>query len=134
MSLIACACLLGREPERTDEVQWVWPVAIREASSKELTQEAERLKKVLGVGLDILYAKQNPVCCIWLEIDNWLPNPGEPGYIIVIQGGGARVLATSPKELKSAIDAIEKNITTRDGKAFLPAGIISSYAIARTQS
>ena len=65
----------------------------------------------------------------WVEVDGWTPDPGEDGYVAVIQPGGAYVRASNDAQLLEAIRNIEKTIIKKDEKVFLPTGILTSYRL-----
>lgn len=104
-------------------VPWTFPVGIGKRMEKTLRPSALRLSKILKQdGISVL--EDNPICSFWLEIDGWHPNPGQPGYVIILQGGGAVVRATDLVQLDLAIDRIEATKVVRDGKVCLPSNLL----------
>src|SRR4051812_37001161 len=53
--------------------------------------------------------ERNPVCCIWIEVTGWVPNPGEPGYFIINQGGGSIISASDDEQLRKAVERFRKS-------------------------
>lgn len=90
---------------------------------------AQRIANALGVKL-ILKQNVNPVCCIWLEVIHWTPNPGHGGYIINNQSGGSLISASDEEQLEAAVDRFIASIRTIDGNPHVPMGILTNYRIA----
>ena len=69
-------------------------VMIPQGASVELERLAKEIAKTIGAA-SVGRAEQNPVCCVWLEINHWTPNSGSPGFIIVNQPGGTLIQASN---------------------------------------
>ena len=114
---------------------WPYPISIPKSQQAELEESAQRLAKVFDVKGQttgdhfIWVAEENPVCCLRLRIDPWTPNPGQAGYVILIQPGGAIVTAVDLKQMDAAIDRLEKIRTIKDGQVYLPIGLITNYRV-----
>ena len=110
---------------------WTFPIAVSRTANHEMKQAAVSLANALGQDRPILVDK-NPVCCFWLEVDEWAPNPNEPGYIINIQAGGAIIRATSEAQLQKAVEKVKSISLTEGGKVKLPTGVlITSYPVLK---
>ena len=77
--------------------------------------------------------KVNPVCCVWLEISGWTPNPGEPGYVIINQGGGSLIRAANEKQLQAAVARFIASIDKTGKEIRVPLGLLTSYPIAKVK-
>lgn len=114
-------------------VPWVLPVMFPQSASPSHKASAERLSKSLGQEV-ASPAVKNPVCCFWIEIDHWLPNPGQPGYVIILQKGGAVVRATDEEQLERAVAQIDSLRQVVAGKVLLPTNVLlSSYPVVQTE-
>lgn len=71
----------------------------------------------------------NPTCCIWIEVTGWTPNPGEPGYFIINQGGGSIISASDEEQLKKAVEQFTKSIRKGPSGVEVPVGMMTSYRI-----
>ena len=76
-------------------------------------------------------ADRNPVCCVWLEITGWLPNPGQPGYIIVNQRGGSMIQASDGEQMRLAVERFAATAKRSADHVAVPAGLLTNYEIAR---
>lgn len=103
-------------------------VAIPTGASAAHKAAAKEIATTLGVRF-MGEMKYNPVCCVWVEITKWIPNPGEPGYIIVNQNGGSIVSASDEQQLRAAVERLKKSIRTIDGVVEVPLGLLTSYPI-----
>jgi hypothetical protein len=112
-------------------VQWLYPVAYPQSADKTVESAAGRLSQGLGLAIEPIKAKQNPGCCFWLRIEDWIPNPGTDGFVIIVQPGGAQLLAASANSMKNAVDHIERVKHVQDGKVFLPTGLMTSYKVVQ---
>ncbi|QDT97559.1 hypothetical protein [Gimesia aquarii] len=111
-------------------VTWPWQVAVNQSSTPEIQAAASRLSKSLKSKWGSIYkANKNPGCCLWIEVGTWTPNPGEPGYLIVIQPGGALLMSTNTKQLNLAIDRLTKIKRIQGENTMLPVGVITSYPV-----
>ncbi|WP_417391759.1 hypothetical protein [Gimesia sp.] len=111
---------------------WPWPVALPTDSSAEIKTAANQLAKTLNSPLGVHQTDQNPGCTLWLEVGSWKPNPSTPGYLILIQPGGGRIIASDVQQLQLAVDQLKQKKRVRDGKTELPVGLITSYPIHPT--
>ena len=80
----------------------------------------------VGVGT-VSVMEKNPVCCIWLEVTGWTPNPGEPGYFVINQAGGSIISASDEEQLQKAVERFKKSIRKSADGAEVPLGMMSSY-------
>lgn len=137
--LVICTAVRGADPvakensgtpganEQAKSVVFGMPVAVPPDASNEMKEQAERLSKILGHQENsVIFVKENPTCCFWME--GWSPNPGEDGYVVIIQPGGGRIIASSMAALKRAIDHIERVRSPKTGA--VPIGVLTSYAVA----
>jgi hypothetical protein len=90
---------------------------------------AQELANALGIE-SIVTAKRNPVCCVWLEITAWTPNPGTPGYIIINQPGGSLISASDEKQLKIAVQRFKHTIVGIGKEAEVPNGLLTSFPVS----
>ncbi|QDT42841.1 hypothetical protein Pan241w_29300 [Gimesia alba] len=116
-------------PQHTKYTNWPWPVAIPKTSSPEIISAAARLTKSLNNPLNVLQVTQNPGCALWLEVGSWKPNPSTPGYLILIQPGGGRIIASNLEQLQLAIHQLKQKTRIHDGKTELPVGVITNYSL-----
>jgi len=72
---------------------------------------------------------RNPVCCIWLEIGNWTPNPGGPGYVVVIQPGGAVIRASTDAQMTLALERLKQVRRIEGERVLLPLGLFTNYPV-----
>ncbi|QDT26655.1 hypothetical protein Enr10x_19650 [Gimesia panareensis] len=117
------------ESSEPDYTAWPWPVALPPDSSPEIKAAANRLTKSLNNPLANLQTERNPVCALWLEIGTWKPNPSTPGYLILIQPGGGRIIATDLQQLERAIEQLNQQKRIRNGMTELPIGVLTSYPL-----
>ena len=109
-------------------IEWKLPVALSEKASERVRSAAIRLAKSLGQEA-VASVRVNPVCTLWVETDHWKPNPGDEGYIILVQAGGAIIRASSDEQVERAVAELEKHIIVQGGVHFLPTGLITSYLV-----
>jgi len=69
----------------------------------------------------------NPVCCVWIEITGWTPNPGGGGYIIVNQPGGSIISASDVDQLRPAVERFKKSLRAHNG--LVPVGLLTNYPL-----
>ena len=112
-----------------ESTQWPWGVAILKSSSPDVETAASRLARTLKNRINVLKTEKNPGCCIWLDVGSWRPNPSEPGYLVIVQVGGAMVLASDVKQLDGAIRRLEKVRRVEKDKVFLPVGVLTNYTV-----
>ena len=117
------------ENRETQNVAWLLPVAVPRAQASQLATKASELREVLQVQLSVLEVDENPGCCIWLEVGLWSPEPDRPGYLVIIQPGGARLIASNIEQLDAAIDAIRNVMEVDEGQVLLPVGILTNYRV-----
>jgi hypothetical protein len=113
---------------------WAFPVMVRKSADDQAKSLAEELAKALGQNYSVMQSQENPTCDFWIEVDHWVPNPGEPGYVIVIQPGGAYIRASDDAQLKTAVAKIKALAIHRDKEVYLPIGILSSYPSIKVRS
>lgn len=69
------------------------------------------------------------MCCIWMEISNWTPNPGAPGYIMVNQSGGSVVSASNQEQLVLAVKRLKQEMQGKGAEAKVPQGLLTNFPI-----
>ena len=53
--------------------------------------------------------------------------------MIVIDGGGGWLRATSVEQLEQAIKRLESASVVKDGKTYLPQGILTNYSVSKAK-
>ncbi len=96
------------------------------ANKKILKPHVERIAKLIGIKSAFPSAR-NPVCCVWVELTDWRPNPGNHGYIINNQPGGSVIQASNEEQLKLAIKRFESSITSGKDGIQVPVGLMTNY-------
>lgn len=124
-----CGCQ-SEKPQQASYVRWSYPVALSKEAPEELNKLAVDLGESLGNRVP-LRATSNIVCCFWIELDQWKPNPMEAGYIVTIHPGGAVVRATDLEQMRSAIDAIKRVLKVEHGEVMLPLGVLTNYPVVK---
>ena len=104
-------------------------VGIPKNATAQQRAAAEKLARQFGITVSAL--DTNPVCCVWLELSTWRPNPGADGYIIVHQAGGTLITASSQQQLDAAVERFIKSSRERDGKREAPIGLMTSYEVLK---
>jgi hypothetical protein len=104
-------------------------VGIPKGASAEQRAAAEKLGREFGITVSVL--DTNPVCCVWLELRAWRPNPGTDGYVIIHQPGGTLITASSQRQLDAAVERFIKSLRVRDGKREAPVGLMTSYEVVK---
>ncbi len=136
-SLAAVAALVAAlapaaEPRRKDGDDFVRPFPIV-AVPAGATAAHKAQAKIVADAMDVRVVsemKTNPVCCVWVDITGWTPNPGEPGYVIINQSGGSIISASNEDQLRAAVERFRKT-GRKKGKEFeVPLGLLTSYRIA----
>ncbi|MCE9553055.1 MAG: hypothetical protein K8T91_06710 [Planctomycetes bacterium] len=113
------------------EIDYIRPfpvVMIADRSNRPLKDAADDVAKAIDVKL-VGESKTNPVCCVWIEISNWAPNPGQAGYWIVNQPGGSLISASNAEQLKLAVERFKAAIRQRNGHAEVPLGVLTNYPV-----
>ncbi len=129
---LVIAATRAAEPTAKPGPEFVQPfpiVAVAQDASEVQKASARKIADAVGVRA-VSVMKKNPVCCIWLEVTNWTPNPGEPGYFIINQGGGSLISASDEEQLKKAVEQFKKSIRNGANGTEVPVGIMTSYRIA----
>src|SRR5690606_36460798 len=130
-ALTGCVCsainnsVLDGPAARNGYTEWVYPVAVRAEAEEVLKAQAKEYSDILGDD-GVIELTANPVCCFWIEIDGWKPNPGNARYLFQIQDGGAILLATDREQLTLAADRLKAELRWKDGIILLPKGIITN--------
>jgi len=110
-----------------------WPLAITTSNddNQELLAEyARRVGRIVGANISFIVRQdRNPVCAIWIEIDRWTPNPGEPGYSIFIQPGGMIVRASNAQQMELALERLGKMRRVEHDAILMPVGVATNYPI-----
>jgi len=104
-------------------------VGVPKSATAEQRSTAERLGREFGMVVSTL--DTNPVCCVWLELRHWRPNPGEDGYVIVHQPGGTLITASTQQQLDAAVERFIKSSRKRNGKREAPVGLMTSYEVVK---
>src|SRR5438045_2737286 len=76
-------------------------IGIPKSTTAEQRAAAEKLGREFGITISTF--DTNPVCCVWLELRAWRPNPGTDGYVIIHQAGGTLITASSQQQLDAAV-------------------------------
>ena len=104
-------------------------IGIPKSATAEQHAAAEKLGREFGITVSTL--DTNPVCCVWLELRVWRPNPGTEGYVIIHQAGGTLITASSQQQLDAAVERLVKSSRKRDGKREAPVGLMTSYEVVK---
>jgi hypothetical protein len=107
-------------------------VMLSEAKDDDLEGPAKEIARVLGIKA-IARAKSNPVCCVWVEISHWTPNPGAPGFFILNQPGGSIISASDLEQLTAAIARLKASVREHAGRIEVPMGLMTSYPVISRQ-
>src|SRR5262245_10980911 len=140
---VICLILLSTRPSRAESqqqntqdaqyVMWPWPVATSEKATSEQRQIVAELNSVLDRKGGILLQKDSPGCCLWVDIVNWKPNPGQDAYIVLIEGGGGWIRATNSEQLRLAIHRLEGVALRKNGGTHLPIGLLTNYPLVSSE-
>ena len=103
-------------------------VGLPDNADKDHQALADEVAKAIGSKL-ILKQKSNPICCVWLEISLGTPNPGEPGYIIVNQGGGSLIMASDVEQLRKAVARFKGSLRKVKDGVEVPEGVMTSFPV-----
>lgn len=107
-----------------------FPMVIYDRDDEELLRPyAERIAKLIGTTA-VQASDHNPVCCVWIEITGWTPNPGSGGYIINHQPGGSLIQASDEDQLRLAIERFEATATRNGDRLEVPMGILTNYIVS----
>ena len=108
---------------------WSYGIATDQKQEPDLEKRFVRLQKALGAPLTTQYeCKRNPVCCLWVTF--WKPNPSGDGYLILVQPGGAILMASDLTQFERAIERIEAEAVRKANEVHLPVGVMTSYPVA----
>jgi hypothetical protein len=119
------------ETSPAEAVEYIrpFPVVMYDSADEQLLAPyAQCVAKRIGSEV-VQAAPRNPVCCVWIELSNWVPNPGVSGYIINNQPGGSVIQASNEEQLRLALDRFESSMKTQDGKVKVPAGLMTNYHV-----
>lgn len=132
LAILVNATTHAAEPTAKPAAEFVRPfpiVAVGHGASDAQKGAAKEIADAVGIrGVSMM--EKNPVCCIWVEVTGWTPNPGNPGYFIINQGGGSIISASDEEQLKKAVEQFKKSIRKGPDGVEVPAGMITSYRIA----
>ena len=104
-------------------------IVMYDSANEELVRpHAERIANLIGTKI-VQASPRNPVCCVWIEITGWTPNPGNRGYIINNQPGGSIIQASDADQLRLAVDRFESAATRYDDHVELPTGLLTNYNV-----
>jgi hypothetical protein len=101
-----------------------------DSAHKKLAQE---IAEAIGTKA-VAESKSNPVCCIWVEMNGYVPNPGDRGYVIINNGGGSLVSAADLNQLRAAVARFKKSIRRVDGNVEVPIGMLTNYRVVTETS
>jgi hypothetical protein len=128
LSLIAANTNGGEDD--AEYVRWPWPIACSEKMPEEVVSRLDTLREIIGVKLRPQSShKSNPVCCLWVEVGTWNPNPGRAGYVLIIQPGGGILIATNLKQLDIAITRLKEMRKIEDSEVRLPVGLSTNFQV-----
>ena len=119
-SLIPCPA--WSRPTASDAAKytrWSFPIAVSSSASAELHAVAQDVANLLGQP-SLLEVPTNPICCFWVQIDSWQPNPHTPGYVIIVQDGGAVLTASNIEQARLAVTALRRIARVSKGQVSLP--------------
>jgi hypothetical protein len=103
-------------------------VGVSTDADDDVKSAASEIASAIRVDL-VIEGKTNPVCCVWIEISRWTPNPGTPGYIIVNQPGGSIITASNAEQLRLAVKRFKESIRVNDGEIQVPTGLLTNYSV-----
>ena len=119
----------AKEPEFT---QLVPLVALDARADADLLAAAKEIATAMGDKIGVIQVHGNPVCCVWIELNNWgEPNPGAAGYVIVNQPGGSVITVSDKKQLKEAVARFKKSIRKKNGKTEVPLGLMTNFPVVK---
>lgn len=134
--IVAVTCAAGMaEPVKTDEpkvkAEFGPPfpmVMIPRTADDKLESLAKQVAAAIGVQT-VGRSDYNPVCCVWIQIVPWIPNPGTGGYLIINQSGGSIIQASDIDQMKEGVTRFKSSIRMNDGKAEVPMGMLTNYPV-----
>lgn len=134
VAALVIAASRAAEPTTKPADEFVRPYAIVGLSTSATESEKAAAKEIAdAIGSTALSPMdRNPTCCVWIEISRWTPNPGEPGYFIINQGGGSIISASNEEQLRKAIARFKKSIRKTSNGVEVPAGMMTNYRIVTT--
>jgi hypothetical protein len=124
--LVGAFVLAADKPGDSIEYGRIFPIVMyHETDAKDLRPFAEEVAKSLDPGRPpvVQASPRNPVCCVWLEITHWTPNPGKPGWIIINQGGGSIISASDTKQMKLAVEKFKSTARRVNDGTEAPLGL-----------
>jgi hypothetical protein len=115
----------------TTYVRWTWPVATSKDKGEQLASRIAHLNELLkGVIEPQTDHDANPGCCFWVQVSDWRPNLDEAGaYVVIIQRGGALLMATDIAQLDAAIERIANERIAKGDHVYLPLGLLTNYFV-----
>ncbi len=134
--IVAAMCAAGiagpattSQPEVKAEFGPPFPmVRIPRTTDDKLKSLAKQIAVAIGVP-PVGRLDYNPVCCVWIQIVPWVPNPGTGGYLIINQPGGSIIQASDIDQMKQAVERFKSSIRMHDGKAEVPMGMLTNYPV-----
>jgi hypothetical protein len=103
------------------------PVVTNVELGKEVNDEIIDFMKYSGndMGDKVIVSDNNPVCCFYIMMHR--PSPSTDGFVIIHQGGGTLMIASSEKQIEAGIISMKKGMILVNGKPQFPIGVISGY-------
>lgn len=132
--LVGAACIASMQAEEppaktSDEFVRPFPiVGIARGANDAQKAAAKQIADAIGAAL-VTESDRNPVCCVWMEVSGWVPNPGVPGYYIINQGGGSIISATDDDQLAKAVERFKKSLRKAKTGVEVPVGMMTNYPI-----
>lgn len=133
LSVFATSICYASEPIPVTYQEWRFPIALNKDSTSELKKVADEVSGHLGQKI-VLLVDANPICCLWLELDSWKPQPCQDYYILHFEKGGAYIKATSIEQMKLAVVRLKEIVKRKDGTVSVPIGMVTNLPIIQSES
>jgi hypothetical protein len=130
LALGACApIVVFADDPKSEEFIRPFPIVAIPPNAKDWQKSAARqIADAIGVRT-VSEMNHNPCCCVWIEVSGWTPNPGEPGYFIINQGGGSIISASNEEQLRAAVKRFTESIRRDSTGAQVPSGMLTNYHV-----